>query len=97
MTNFQCYQSRIFRPISLLKFAAIQDLRNAFEIENCDYGKKAEDLITIINIKKEPDSQSQKVFENFKHAHISEVNDISTPYVFYMPKPYEKVKNKDIR
>ena len=81
----------------LLPFSAIQDMRNAFKVENCDYGKKPEDLITIINIKREPDSQSQKVFGNFKHAHISEINDISTPYVFYMPEPYEKVKHKYLR
>ena len=64
-------------------------MKQAFTVENCEYGKRPEQLTTIINIKKEDEFKSN-VFKNFTKLGFDEISSISTPYVLYVPQPYER-------
>ena len=64
-------------------------MKQAFTVENCEYGKRPEQLITIINIKKEDELKSN-VFKNFTSLGFDKISSISTPYVLYVPEPYER-------
>ena len=64
-------------------------MKQAFTVENCQYGKRPEQLITIINIKKKDEFKSN-VFKNFTKLGFDEISSTSTPYVLYVPEPYER-------
>ena len=64
-------------------------MKQAYTIDNCEYGKRPEQLITIINIKKGDEFKSN-VFKNFSSLDMDHISSISTPYVLYVPEPYER-------
>ena len=64
-------------------------MKQAYTVENCEYGKSPEQLITIINIKTK-DEFTRNYFKNFTRLGIDHISSISTPYVLYVPEPYER-------